>query len=394
MEEFTARDKITKARVKLQKDNPFFSYLVMSLQIHEKEDTGTCAVDCKGNLYYNPKWVDKLTIEETKTLLAHEVLHVALLHLIRKGERDMKGWNIASDIIVNNLLVLNEFVFTGEMSHVLLPKYNSIDFLGFVIGELDKKSSEEVYSLLQNKFGKNEQSEAGQGFDEHIYGKAGETDENGNDIQNKVEREWRGKMAEAVVYAKSKGKGVCGFERAFSEILNSKMNWKQILHRYISDSIPFDYTYSKPSRRSFSMGIYQPKMKKEALDIVTFIDVSGSIQSKELQEFVSELVGIGKSFDNINMEFITWDTKANNRYQLNKSDINDISELKINGGGGTDFTKVYDYLDENSIRPKIIIFFTDGYADYPNEERYKTLWVLNENSCPVDKIPFGEVIKL
>ena len=45
-----------------------------------------------------------LTKEERIFLLAHEVMHVALLHPVRKGDRNHKIWNIAGDFVINNEL--------------------------------------------------------------------------------------------------------------------------------------------------------------------------------------------------------------------------------------------------------------------------------------------------
>jgi len=396
----TAREKITKARVKLQKKNPFFSYLAMSLNIIEdKKTSNTCGVDCKGNLYFNPDWIDKLNLEETQTLITHEVLHVAFLHLIRKGEREHEIWNIATDLIANNLLSLNGFVFSGVLKKGVVPRNNTFKEHGLNIVDIDKKSSEEIYSILKNKL-KEKIKEDCNGFDEHILAEENEEEKDsggkgtGKSLSNEAERIWKGRIAEAVVFAKQQGNAPAGMDRLIDEILQTKMNWKQILHKYICDSIPFDYSYSRPSRRSSSMDIFQPRMKKEALDVVAFVDVSGSINQTELNDFNAELMGIGRSFDNVNINLISWDTQANRRYQLNKSDIADLQNIKLCGGGGTDFTKIYEYLENENINPRIIVFFTDGYAEFPKDERYKTIWVLTTNSCEKKHIPFGEVVKL
>ena len=69
-------DKIIRAKVHLQAQNPFFAYLVMNLKIKEDKTISSMAVDNTGNLYYNSKWVDKLSDNEIKGVLSHEVLHL------------------------------------------------------------------------------------------------------------------------------------------------------------------------------------------------------------------------------------------------------------------------------------------------------------------------------
>ena len=39
--------------------------------------------------------------------MLHEVLHMALLHVTRRQNRDPHIWNIAADIVVNDLIIRN-----------------------------------------------------------------------------------------------------------------------------------------------------------------------------------------------------------------------------------------------------------------------------------------------
>jgi len=77
-----AKDIICRARIELQKKNPFFSYLCMHLNPQEKKDMQfPVGVDMDGNLFYNAKWVEKQGVEIMKGVMAHEVLHLCLEHL-------------------------------------------------------------------------------------------------------------------------------------------------------------------------------------------------------------------------------------------------------------------------------------------------------------------------
>ena len=46
-------DRLAKARIKLNKTNPFFAYLVMKLQFKEVNVIDTIGVDKYGNCIYN-----------------------------------------------------------------------------------------------------------------------------------------------------------------------------------------------------------------------------------------------------------------------------------------------------------------------------------------------------
>ncbi len=413
-----ARDKIITGRVRLQRRNPFFSYLVMHLNLVEFDkkhksfmkkfkQEPTMAVDMKGNLYYCPDFVNTLTQEELQTVLCHEVMHVALLHLSRLGKRNMDAWNISTDLVINNTLLKNNFDFGKLEKSVILPN-NDIFVFGqppkqIVIKDVSKKYAEEIYEELwseANKKGMVQQVESYEGFDSHMFGDGdGEEEEGkgkgmGKEAKEKLEREWKKRLTEAVNYAKNQGNLPAGMDRYIEEILDSKMNWREMLYRYVTKEIPFDFDYNRPHRRSQSVGYYLPTIKKEMVDISVAIDTSGSIGQEELTEFLSELVGISNSFDSVRINLLFWDTKLNNHYVIDNNNKDEIVELNAGGGGGTDFTNIYDKVEELIPQTKLLVFFTDGYASFPSHEQYRTLWVLNNQSCSEKDIPFGDVVKL
>ena len=51
--------------------------------------------------------IEDLAPKELEAVLAHEVLHCALGHHCRRGERDPKLWNEAADLAINSILVAN-----------------------------------------------------------------------------------------------------------------------------------------------------------------------------------------------------------------------------------------------------------------------------------------------
>jgi len=118
-------------------------------------------------------------------------------------------------------------------------------------------------------------------------------------------------------------------------------------------------------------------MKKEKIDVVVSIDVSGSISQKELTEFVTEIVGISKSFNNIKITCIICDCKIQDVLICDNGNIDTLLNMKIKGGGGTNHNPVYSYVQENIPTAKILVNFTDGYSVFPDSEEIKTIWILN-----------------
>lgn len=75
--------------------------------------------------------------------------------------------------------------------------------------------------------------------------------------------------------------------------------------------------------------------------------------------------------------------------------VSGLEKIIPYGGGGTDFTVIFDYVRyEMRNLPATIIIFTDGYGPYPQEDDtlgIPVLWLINnENSNP----PFGKVVRI
>ena len=84
-------------------------------------------------IVYNPAFVDELKPAELEGTLAHEVLHCALGHQCRRGERDPELWNVAADFAINPILIGNGFVLPAGA--LIDPAFNNL-------------SAEEIYARL------------------------------------------------------------------------------------------------------------------------------------------------------------------------------------------------------------------------------------------------------
>ena len=127
--------RIQKARTALLLDHPFFGSLLFCLGARPTTSIQTMATDGI-SLFYNPDFVDTLNAAELIGTLAHEVLHPALQHHMRRGDRNRKRWNIACDYAINPLLL---------DAGLTLPKDVLIDhrFRGM--------SAERIYNLIEEQ---------------------------------------------------------------------------------------------------------------------------------------------------------------------------------------------------------------------------------------------------
>ena len=100
------------------------------------------------SLYYNPDFVETLNAATLAGTLAHEVMHPALHHHVRRSGRDPKRWNIACDYAINPLLV---------DAGLNLPEGVLLDnrFRGM--------SAEQIYNLLESEASQDSGSEDEEG---------------------------------------------------------------------------------------------------------------------------------------------------------------------------------------------------------------------------------------
>lgn len=426
-----AIDKIRKARVGLQRNNPFFAYLSLQLKPQEMKSIPTMAIDINANLYYNAEFVENMSDEEVTGVLIHEILHITLLHFLRTGERNKQISNIAQDIVINYLIKENNFHLPEGC--IWVNNQNETTIMGKVIKDVDKKVWEEIYDELYNSMKeqlkemiKSGKAQIGNGEGEGIeidlddYEFEGSTNEgygdskigkvtnvdthirgNGNkpiseEERKAKEKEWLGKVQEAYIGSKMSGKVPVGIERLIGQLHESKIDWKSLLLRYIESYVPSDYTYAKCSKKSMSSGYYMPDTIKDRIDVSVLIDVSGSIGNEELNDFVSEIVAMARAFRNkIKFSLYTHETNLGDKYIVENGSVQKIKQIKIKGGGGTSFSIPYNELTKNN-KPKVVVWLTDGYGDTIQKKDLKSdiIWVLSKNSTDVEVKEIGRVIKL
>ncbi len=82
---------------------PFFGSVVANVNYKENRDIPTAGTDGK-TIYYNPEYLESLSVEEQTFVFAHEVCHIAFNHILRSEGKDPELWNIATDGVINQFL--------------------------------------------------------------------------------------------------------------------------------------------------------------------------------------------------------------------------------------------------------------------------------------------------
>jgi predicted metal-dependent peptidase len=369
-EDLSPSDRIIKAKAFLHKSHPFFARIILSMTSNECADKNiipTMGVNKFGKLYWNPDFVNTLTLNELMGVLAHETLHVATLTFDRQKFRDPKLWNIATDIAINYILSSTGMSLPKE---ALVPNSDGtmkLDMANLTINVKDLPA-ESIYTLLEKE--RKKVLENYSSMDTHIEG---DKDDKGNSTgdgkgmgaDQANNQKWKQVFTNAATYAKTRGKLGGALERICDGILSPKLNWKDLLNMYITRELPFNYTNARPNRKWCATGVYMPSTIKENLEVVVTIDVSGSISNEELQTFKSEVFGICTAYEQVKARVIFWSTYVDpsDDIVIDRDTSYELQSHKPKSSGGTTFSCVSEYCDENAINSQIFITLTDGWIE-------------------------------
>jgi predicted metal-dependent peptidase len=173
--------------------------------------------------------------------------------------------------------------------------------------------------------------------------------------------------------------------KRISIIEEPKFNWRGYLRRFVGGSTK---TFTKMSRSKPNFRFQEnPGLKhKTRRKILVAIDTSGSVSTNELIEFMGEINHIARTGTEIIIAQCDAAIKKIGKY-------NPKEDYEIHGRGGTSFTPVTDYYDENFRKYNCLIFLTDGEAPAPDKCRGPVLWVMSSQS-QINEDLQGLVIKL
>lgn len=369
-------DRIIRARAAIIMDSVFFGSLMVRLEPKLDNSIDTMATDGK-SIYYNAAFTEALTDSDLKGVIVHEVMHCAMAHHARRGDRDGRGWNMACDYAINP--IVKESGFTLPKDHLDNPAY-----LG--------KSAEEIYGLFPPGGGGGGGGSSDQWNIGGVNPGVAEGDPNNKADAEQEAQNWKNAVSEAAMTARMMGKMPAGLDRLVDTMMDATLPWQELLARFIHNVAKNDFNWSRPNKGLLqSYGIYMPTLHSDACGTVALIlDTSGSIGQKELSEFGAELNGILDMVRPEKIHVIYCDAAVNHVEEFTPDQYPVMLEAR--GGGGTDFRPAFEYIDENLQDVQCAIYLTDMYGTFPDSEpSYPTMWVSNSS---VDDAPFGQVIQL
>ena len=363
---------IREALQSLCLSHAFFASIALQHAWEEDNASPTFSTDGKV-MRWNRAFADGLTFDAMKGLIAHEAMHVALMHHTRRGDREPKRWNRACDYAIN--LSLTDAGFTLPDGGLLDERFRNMD-------------AESIFRTLAEEQDKEPQDANGNPVDA-----PGEVRDAPGD-KDQAEQEAKVMTAQAQRMAERAGQMPGSLARELEAARESRTPWREVLARFVEETARNDYSLQRPNKRFLHSGLILPgAYSREVGDVYLAIDTSGSISTVEVAAMVSELLGVlamqCEQGTQPRLHVIYCDARVHGMQTLeNESDV-----AKPLGGGGTDFAPVFAYLLEHDIAPRCLVYMTDGEcSSFGVEPACPVLWGLIRDNRAF-KPPFGEVFK-
>ncbi len=432
--------KMRQARSAMLVDAPFFGELALKLTLKEDMKCSTMWTDGK-TLGYGPDFVLECDMPLLKFAIMHEAGgHCAMLHHLRRDGRDIKDWNVACDYAVNAMLKKSGYaVPSWALYRKDLEDKSADEIFGILKGEKeqepqrndksdknenkeqDNQQSDDAGNTPDNKKQGDTQTDTQTENESDRDGKSGNASDEDSDSQNESgeieggcgevrdypdgeadvksanEQEWKQAIAMAEAHAEQAGK-MPGYAKVMVEdLVDSKVDWKEVLQRFISELCRDDYTWKRPNSRYTHTGFILPSLYTETLPpLIIAIDTSGSITQSDLKQFASEMEEI-LSMYNTTLHVVHIDTEVRHTEDYSREDM--PVKLEAHGGGGTKFSPLFEHVNNLDETPLAVVYLTDLQCkDYGPEPDYPVLWIKTSQASYYDSYyglpPFGEVTEM
>jgi len=429
--------ELEKALSKVLLFFPCLGYFIYSWKIEETEEIPTLATSYD-KLLYNPNYCKQITTDQLAAVIIHECVHNMFLHPTKITRKQAQNkiydlWIIALEMVTNAEVIRiikavnTNFELPGKPYSPLSDDESPQGDIYYYDANCENLTATEIYEKLYEKYkdkivvihgdfpikpDSSSQQSGGEGENNtseqtcprcgsKISKDAKRCSKCGAEVINlpstldkvlpsydktKIQETIEKTIAVVEKLKKQIGDTPLGIERFVKRYLKSQVPWSRILLSFIGNIVSGseEYRWEKPNHRHpLSSEVIMPGLVDVELDDLVFVvDTSGSMSDSQLAQIASEL---GKVVQYVS-EVVIYTTDAEVQEKVRVRDAGEIfKKLKFKGSGGTDFRPIFEEVK----RCACMVFFTDGYATYPEKPpRYPVLWVLTkDNQTP----PFGKV---
>ena len=369
---------LTRAKAQLVLQEPFYATILLNLQLVEcaKTPDGSdlwLAATNGTELFINPANFEKLTLAQAKCVLKHEVMHIAQLHPWRGEGKEHERWNHAADYTINPVII-------DEGGELPAGALDGTPYKG--------QTTEQIYNALPPSPPKNNQ-QGGTGQDGRGAPKGNPL---GDDIMPAKDKSQAGiekakvMISQAAQVAKAVGKLPANVQAELDEIFKPKVDWREQLRQFLTETCPSDYSFSRPNRRYIAGDdpMYLPSMAghDSMASLVVVMDTSGSITMDELKQGLGEIVGAVEDVAPKRLVVAYCDAKVQHADVFdNPSDAVVAESFKRHGAGGTSMIAALKWAERNHPSAQAVVVWTDGEFSYEDTTEdtfpFAVLWAIS-----------------
>jgi len=358
---FTMLD-FSRVKSKLLVEHPYFGTLSSGLEIVVNDNIESFTLH--GNRFeYREDFFNTLSDEQVAFSLSNAALHTVLSHPSRIANRSPWLWYTACEHAINNMLIDNDFIPPSKITYD--PRFRG-------------QYAEEIYEELLDTITR-----------EDLNDKDNDSRRSDETLPDKLEvAQTEIRSQNALQKAEDMGSLPEGLERLIPMALKGMIDWRSVLRDAIGGYYVSDYVMMPPSKKLLYAGIYLPSATSRHLELVIAIDSSGSVDEVILAQFIGEIESICELFGSYSIELLVCDDRVRSHQRFTNGES---IEYSLEGGGGTDFTPVFEFIEMQLTPPKMLLYFTDLDGKFPmTEPHYDTVWIVPK----MGDVPFGRVIEI
>lgn len=400
--------------------HPFIAHIGLSLKITVSDEPNLSAQAGGDEMIFGNKFCESLNDKQLRTLICHEIFHIANSHDMRLPESvraDMNNlfddWNRACDLAINQHLTGHDFEFppNGQTDPEDFKKY-------------EKQSAEQIFAdLLKQREKEDENDDDQQNDDQNDQddqndenpdgGGNGQQDQNTEGGGQENEPDWSDwgqviateptleekakrmmTIQQAVNSAEASGADCFGCDEVLKEWQKPVVDWRSMLQNFIQGYNKNDYSFKNAKRVN---GFYLPTLHDDSFEQICFaVDTSGSMNGEAVQMAFNEVRSAFQTFSEASENDFTV-ILANTRVQrVEKITETDDLNLPAYGSGGTSFSDALKTAANFDEPTGVLFYLTDGFCrvDPNDNQSFETVWVITPDGNEKFQPPFGTVVRM
>ena len=313
----------------------FFGSLLCSLEFHWDPIAPDRVCTNGKQILWGPYDFLDCSQEERENTLLHEILHVGMLHHLRRGNRDPYIWNIACDYRINNYLRANGRHIPD--SWVVDPTIDK--------GPEGVLAEEQIYDKILTG---------------EIYCPSKPDDWVSDMLEEEIDpRHIINSAVRATQAAELAGKAASlpgGLKERLNDFLQPVIPWERQLQQWMTDLIEQDYSWLTPNRRYqdvYLPSLYDDEGRLEHL--VFYFDTSGSMTERDVKRVLAEIKYVHEVLKPKKLTLVQFDHEIQTTKEWSEDEP--FENVEIVGGGGTSLVPVKEHIEK--YQPTAAIIFSD-----------------------------------